>query len=366
MTGHLRGTAIVLAALCVAAGSAACGKAAQVDGPGGLASGSGLEIGVLLPDSTSRFHNFDRPLMQKKIHELCATCRVEVVSAQHDVATQRQQVDAMITKKAKVLILDAVDSRSLRSSVENARKAGIHVVAYDRLAEGPVSAFASFDGEQVGRLQGEALLKALGAKAHGGQIVMMNGASTDPNSAWFRQGALAALKGKVKIGKAYETVGWRPVNAHMNMSGAISALGADSIDGVYSANDGLASGIISALKAAKIEPLPPVTGQDAELAAMQRIVKGEQYMSVYKPFKPEANAAAAMAVALVRGEKVGNIAKDKINSPTDHNIPAVLLTPVSVTADNIKDTVIKDGMYTIDQICTPKYESACAKAGLTT
>ncbi|TJZ58991.1 sugar ABC transporter substrate-binding protein [Streptomyces piniterrae] len=365
MNVRLQGAAVLLVALCVATGSAACGKAKEAERAGGPASGNGVDIGVLLPDSTARFYNFDRPLIEKKIHELCPSCSVEAVSAQHDVATQQQQMDAMITKRAKVLILDAVDSKSLRSSVDSARRAGTEVIAYDRLAEGPISGFVSFDGERVGRLQGEALLKALGAKAHGGQIVMMNGSSTDPNAAWFEKGALAALKSKVRIGKSYETVGWRPANANINMSGAIAALGADRIDGVYSANDGLASGIISALKAAKIEPLPPVTGQDAELAAMQRIVKGEQYMSVYKPFKPEAYTAATMAVALVRGERLDGIAKDRINSATTRDIPAVLLTPISVTAGNIKNTVVKDGMYTIDQICTPKFASACEKAGLT-
>ncbi|UKY48317.1 sugar ABC transporter substrate-binding protein [Streptomyces inhibens] len=365
MNARLRGAAVVLAGLCMVAGPAACGEAGGAHEPTGPASGGALKIGVLIPDSTSRFHYFDKPLIEKKIHQLCGECTVETVSAQHDVATQQQQMDAMITKQVNVLILDATDSKSLRAPVENARRAGIPVVAYDRLVEGPVSGYVSFDGAKVGRLQGEALLRALGDKAHSSQIVMMNGASTDPNSAWFKAGALSVLQGKVRIGKAYNTAGWRPEVANANMSGAIAALGAENIDGVYSANDGLASGIISALKAAKVDPLPPITGQDAELTAIQRIVAGEQYMTVLKPFKPEADAAATMAVALARGEKLDDIAKQRINSPTTHGIPAVLLTPVPVTVQHIKDTVIKDGMYTIDQICTPKYASACAKAGLT-
>ncbi|MFE3883811.1 sugar ABC transporter substrate-binding protein [Streptomyces lydicus] len=365
MRTRLRGAAAVLAGLCLLAGPAACGKAAGVHEPGGPGSAGALKIGVLLPDNTSRLYHFDKPLIEKKIHQLCPACTVEVVSAEHDVATQQQQMDAMITKRVRVLILDAVDSKSLRSPVESARAARIPVVAYDRLVEGPVSAYVSFNGRRVGQLQGEALLQALGDRARGARIVMMNGDSTDPNSAWFEQGALDVLRGKVTIAKSYETAGWRPENANSNMSAAISSLGAGNIDGVYSANDGLAAGIISALEAAKVSPLPPVTGQDAELAAIQRIVTGDQYMTVHKPFGPEAGTAAAMAVALGRGKKLDGITTHTVNSPTTRGIPAVLLTPVSVTVHRIKDTVVKDHTYTIEQICTPKFASACQKAGLT-
>ncbi|MGA5097332.1 substrate-binding domain-containing protein [Streptomyces lavendulocolor] len=357
--------ALAAAGLALTAGLTACGNAAEVREPGTGVDRDGRSIGLLLPDDTNRFNAFDRPLFEQRVAALCPDCEVESASAQADVATQQQQVDAMITKGVRVLVLDAVDSRSLRSSVERAREAGIEVVAYDRLVEGPISAYVSFDGERVGRLQGEALLRALGDRARDGQIVMMNGAATDPNSAWFKRGALAALEGRVAIGKAYDTAEWLPVNAHMNMSGAIASLGADSIDGVYSANDGLAAGIISALKSAKIRPLPPVTGQDADLAGIQRIVAGEQYMTVYKPFRQEAYAAAEMAVALVRGQRPDGVATGTVDSPTTRDIPSVLLTPVSVTAGDIEKTVIKDGMYTVDQICTPKYAADCERAGLT-
>ncbi|KIZ16226.1 sugar ABC transporter substrate-binding protein [Streptomyces natalensis] len=360
----IRHAVVVLAGLCLAVGAGACGLAREAGGSNQHPAG-GLTIGLLLPDYTSRMQKFDKPLVEKRIQERCPACRVEFASAQHDVATQQAQVDAMITKGVKVMILDAVDSRSLRHSIENAHRAGIKVIAYDRLAEGPISGYVSFDGDRVGRLQGQELLRAMGAKAHGGQIVMMNGDVSDPNSAWFRQGALAVLRGRVHIGKAYETTGWRPEVAHTNMSGAISALGADRIDGVLSANDGLAAGVISAMKAAKMQPLPPVTGQDVELSAIQRIVRGEQYMSVYKPFVYEANAAADMAVALVHGKSLAPITRHTVNSPTTRGVPAVLLTPIAVTVHNVKGTLVKDGMYTVDQICTPPYAAACAKAGLT-
>ncbi|MFF3767717.1 substrate-binding domain-containing protein [Streptomyces sp. NPDC001922] len=347
-----------------------CGQAKESGGSGeeslsGGREGTGVTIGLLLPDShTARWEAFDRPLIEQKIKELCADCRVEYANGQGSVATQQQQVDTMITKRVDVIVLDPVDYKSLRSSVKEADRAGIPVVSYDRLAEGPISGYVSFDGNEVGRLQAEALLRAMGKKADGGRIVMMNGDPTDPNAAWFREGALSVLEDKVRIGKEYDTPQWSPENAHIDMSGAISALGPGSIDGVYSANDALASGIVSALKSGNVTPLPPITGQDAELNGVQRIVKGEQSMTVYKPFKPEAEAAAAMAVALGRGESPDSVAQDRISTSTATNVPAVLLTPVPLTVDTIKDTVVKDGMYTIDQICTAKFRSACERAGL--
>jgi ABC-type xylose transport system substrate-binding protein len=151
--------------------------------------------------------------------------------------------------------------------------------------------------------------------------------------------------------------------AAQKMTAAITQLGAKNIAGVYSANDGMAGGIITALKAAGITV--PVTGQDAELAAVQRIVTGEQYMSVYKPYAPEADAAAEMAVALAQGKSLDSIAKDKVDSGSAKGIPAVLVPVTSLTKDNINDTVIKDGVYTADEICTGKYKAACDKAGVT-
>ncbi|MFF9785257.1 substrate-binding domain-containing protein [Streptomyces nigrescens] len=360
----LREAAVIVAAVSLAVGLAACGT---VGGPGGNASGGDdFKIGLLFPDNqVTRYEQFDRPLVESKIKELCADCTVEHANAQADVATQQQQVASMIAKKVRVLILDAVDTKAVRSAVEEADQAGIPVVAYDRLAEGPISAYVSFDPEQVGRLQGEGLLTALGDRAGGGQIVMMNGDPRDRAAALFKKGALSVLQGRVKIGKAYDTPGWRPEIANANMSRAITTLGADRIDGVYAVNDGMASGVIAALKSAKVTSLPPVTGQDAELVAVQRIVVGDQYMSVYKPFKSEATAAAEMAVALGRGGSLDHIAKDRISTPTTKAVPAVVLTPLSVTVNNIKDTVVKDGMYTLDQICTPAFASACKKAGLT-
>ncbi|GGV72631.1 ABC transporter substrate-binding protein [Streptomyces griseoloalbus] len=365
----MRRAAVAIAASAMAVSLAACGSAAESgdkkDSGESAAKGDDIKVGLLLPENqTARYEKFDKPLIEKKVKELTNN-KGEVVyaNAKQDASLQNQQVDTMVTNKVDVLIVDAVDSKAIAGSVKKAKDAGIPVVAYDRLAEGPIDAYTSFDNVTVGKTQGEALLEALGDKAKDGQIVMMNGSSTDPNAAMFKEGAHSVLDGKVKVGREYDTKEWKPENANANMEGAISALGKDKIVGVYSANDGMAGGIITALKAAGIDDIP-VTGQDAELAGVQRIVTGEQYMSVYKPYPQEANIAAEMAVLLAQGKSLDSIAKDKVDSPTTKGVAAVLVPVVSLTQENINDTVIKDGIYTVQEICTGKYKAACDKIGL--
>ncbi|MEW2085418.1 substrate-binding domain-containing protein [Streptomyces sp. NPDC005283] len=369
MNMRMRRAAVAVAATTMAVSLAACGSAKESGDKtkeSGAAKGDAVTIGLLLPENqTARYEKFDKPLIEKKISELTnGKAKVVYANAKQDATLQNQQVDTMITNKVDALIVDAVDSKAIAGSVKKAKDEGIPVVAFDRLAEGPIDGYTSFDNEEVGHVQGKALLAALGAKAKDGQIVMMNGAITDPNAKLFKKGAKAELDGKVNVGREYDTKEWKPENANANMEAAITALGKDKIIGVYSANDGMAGGIITALKAAGLAKLPPVTGQDAELAGVQRIVAGEQFMSVYKPYAPEAAAAAEMAVALAKGEKLDSIAKSKTDSPTAKGIPSVLVPVVSLTKDNIKDTVVKDGVYTVAEICTPKYKAACGALGL--
>jgi D-xylose transport system substrate-binding protein len=367
---RMRRAAVAVATTAMAVSLAACGSAKESDGgsdssDSAAKKGDDIKVGLLLPENqTARYEKFDKPMIEKKVKELTNN-KGEVVyaNAKQDASLQNQQVDTMVTNKVDVLIVDAVDYKAIAGSVKKAKEAGIKVVAFDRLAEGPIDAYTSFDNVTVGKTQGDALLEALGDKAKDGQIVMMNGSSTDPNAAQFKEGAHSALDGKVKVGREYDTKEWKPENANANMEGAISALGKDKIVGVYSANDGMAGGIITALKAAGISDIP-VTGQDAELAGVQRIVTGEQYMSVFKSYPKEAEVAAEMAVKLAKGESLDSIANDKVDSASAKGIPAVIVPVVSLTKDNIKETVIKDGFYTIDEICGGKYKTACDKIGL--
>ncbi|WKK24321.1 substrate-binding domain-containing protein [Streptomyces olivoreticuli] len=368
MNKRLRRVTVAMAAASMAAGLAACGSAAESSGGGKEKGKDGkkLTIGLLLPENqTARYERFDKPLIEKKIKELAGTqTTVLYDNAKQDASVQQQQVDTMITKKVDALIIDAVDAKSIASSVKKADDKGIPVVAYDRLAEGPVKAYTSVDNERVGKIQGESLLKELGDNAAKGDIVMMNGSVTDPNAKMYKDGAHSVLDGKVTIGKEYDTKEWKPENANENMKGAISSLGKGKIVGVYSANDGMAGGIITALKSAGFDKLPPVTGQDAELSAVQRILADEQFMSVYKPYKPEADAAAELAVALAQGKDVDSVAQTTVDSDSQKKIPSVIVAPFALTKEGIGEFVGKEGFFNLDEICTAKYKAQCDKAGL--
>ncbi|MFD3695510.1 sugar ABC transporter substrate-binding protein [Streptomyces sp. NPDC058646] len=366
MNAHLGRATAVVAVSAITLTLTACGGAEDADGRPGSGKGHAIKVGLLLPENqTARYEKFDKPLIEKEVAALTrGKGEVVYANAKQDAATQNSQVDTMITNKVDVLIIDAVDAKAIAGAVKRAKDAGIPVVAYDRLAEGPIDAYTSFDNEDVGKVQGKALLDALGDKAKDGQIVMMNGSVTDPNAKLFKSGAHFVLDGKVNIGKEYDTVEWKPENANTNMAAALSALGKSKIVGVYSANDGMAGGIITALKAAGLSTLPPVTGQDAELAGVQRIVAGEQFMTVYKPYAPEAAAAAEMAVALAQGEKIDGVINQMVDSPTTKGVPSVLIPGVALTKANVKSTVVDDGVYTVDEICTDKYRAACEEIGL--
>jgi D-xylose transport system substrate-binding protein len=175
-------------------------------------------VGLLLPSrAVPRWEHADKPFIEQRLKELCPRCTVEYVNAENDAARQRQQMMSMITKGVEVLILDAADTRAIRSSIQEARKADIPVVSYDRLAEGPISGYVTVDGGQVGRLQGEALLTAMDDRANGENVVMLNGDPTSPNAAWYKRGALSVMTGKVTISRSYDTLGWSKDNAHTNM-----------------------------------------------------------------------------------------------------------------------------------------------------
>ncbi|MGY5090688.1 sugar ABC transporter substrate-binding protein [Streptomyces sp. 900105755] len=366
MNATMRRVVIGTAAVSMALSLAACGKAGddkKSDSSSSSSSG-GKTIGLLLPDSvTARYEKFDHPYFEAQVKKLCADCTVDYANAAGDAAKQAQQVSTMVTKGVKVIVISAQDSAAIKSSIDAAVAKGVKVVAYDRLAQGKVSAYVSFDNVKVGELQGQALLDALGSKATTkSKIVMINGDDADPNAGQFKQGAHKALDGKVDI--AYEQSGlWKDTVAAQKMKAAITQLGAKNIAGVYSANDGMAGGIATTLKGAGISGIP-LTGQDAELAGIQRIVAGTQSSTVYKAFKPEADAAATIAVDLLQGKSISSLATSTQTSGSGDKVPSQLLTPVSVTKANIKDTVIKDGLYTVSDICTSEFAKACKAANL--
>ncbi|MEU6417777.1 sugar ABC transporter substrate-binding protein [Streptomyces spiralis] len=367
----MRRIAIAVAAPTLTFSLAACGA---LGGSGSSADasptkGDAVKVGLLLPDTDiARYDKFDAPMIRSKVAELTKKQGVvDYANAGASASKQADQMQRMIDEKVDVILLDAVDSHAIAAQVKKAKDAGIPVIAYDRLAEGPIDAYISFDNELVGEVQGRSLLEALGSGADtSDKIVMMNGSPTDPNAKQFKEGALNQLNGKVTIAKSYDTTDWKPKKAEANMAQAITEIGRANIAGVYSANDGMAGGIIKALKAAGVTKMPPITGQDADLDAVQRILTGEQYMTVYKSLPTEAENAAEMAIAKVQGKDIqfDALTRDKVDNATRKGIPAQLVPVVALTKGNIKDTVLADGIYKVSDICTAPYKSACAAADL--
>ncbi|WP_241827066.1 sugar ABC transporter substrate-binding protein [Streptomyces graminilatus] len=367
----VRRTAIAVTAAASAFSLAACGVIDSGSDSSGSAEpkkGDDITVGLLLPEKkTKRFEQFDYPLFKKQVATLTnGKGKVVYANALGDKEKQNQQFDEMVAAKVDVVVVDSIDAKTIAPSIERAKQANIPVIAYDRLAEGPIDAYVSHDNELVGEVQGRSLVEALGDKASTSKIVMINGSLTDPNSGRFKTGAMNELQGKVQIAASYDTKDWEPEIAKANMEAAIKSVGLSNIAAVYSANDGMADAVIDALKEAGASKVPPVTGQDADLAAVQRIVSGEQFMTVYKSFILEANNAASIAVAKVQGRDIefDALTRDKVDSPTEKKIPAMLVPVVALTKENIDDTVIQDGVYTVQDICTPKLAADCAEIGL--
>ena len=358
-------------AMVVAMGLAACGgddddgSADKASGEGG---GSGKKIALLLPETkTTRYEEKDRPLFTAKVKELCPDCEVIYANATQDPNKQQQQAEAAITNGADVIVLDAVDVKSVGPIVQHANQKDIPVIAYDRLIpDQDIAYYVSFDNVKQGRIQAQTLLDKLGSGADGESIVMVNGAPTDPSAGDYKKGAHQVFdKSAVKVAKEYDTPDWSPDKAQRQMEQAITALGKDGFAGVYSANDGMASGIIAAMKSAGIKPSSrPTTGGDSEAAAIQRILTGEQYSTIYLAIKKQAETSAQLAVAAAQGKPApAGLVNGKVDNGTEQ-VPSVLLSPIAVTKDNINDTVIKDGFLTPAEICTGPYAAACAKAGI--
>jgi D-xylose transport system substrate-binding protein len=373
MNTTLRRTVIATAAVSMALGMAACGKAGSSStsssspaaSSGSTAAAAGGTIGLLLPDNvTPRYASFDRPDITSKIQSLCSSCKVDFQDAAGSAATQAQQMSTMVANGDKVIILDPEDNVGIASSVKAAVAAGVKVVSYDRLSNGPVSGYVSYDNEKVGELQGAGLLAYLGSKATPStKIVEIDGAASDPNAAQFKAGFKEAINGKVDV--AFDESGeWLATTANQQATAAISQLGAKNIAAVYSANDTMGDGIETALKAAGIPDLL-ATGQDAGIDGIQRILAGTQYSTVYKAFAPEADAAATMAVDLLQGQPITSVATSTTTSLSGNSVPAELLTPVLVTKSNVESTVMAAKMYTYAEICTTALVSDCTAAGVT-
>jgi D-xylose transport system substrate-binding protein len=357
------GKGMAIAAISIAILAAGCGSD---DDQGGGGGGDAKTVALFLPESkTARYETKDRPAFTRKLEQLCPSCKLIYSNANQDPARQQQQVEAAITQQADILVLDPVDSAAAAGMVTRARQAEIPVISYSRpILDADIDYFVSNDNERVGVLQAKALverMKAIGKPR--GNIVMINGSPQDSAAGDFKRGAHKVLDSSgLKIVAEYDTPDWSPDKAQQEMDQAITKVGRSRIDGVYAANDGTAGGAIAAMTAAGFGELPPITGQDAELAAVQRILAGEQYMTVYKKITPQAEAAAELAAALVQGkEPPAGLVNGKFDNGRE-SVPSVFTDMDGVTRGNVKTSIVDDGFWTARQLCTGAYARACEKA----
>jgi D-xylose transport system substrate-binding protein len=362
--------ALTLGVCAIAAvGVAACGSDDNDSGSTGGGSSTTAatkadKVAVLLPDTKSsvRWETQDRRYLADAFKK--AGVPYTIVNAQGDPATQRSQADQALTNGAKVILLVDLDPGSGAAIINTAHARGAKVIDYDRLTlGGKADYYISFNNETVGKLQGQGLVKCLGGSGKP-VVAELNGAPTDNNATLFANGYNSVLdplysSGKLTKGPNQSVPEWDNQKALTIFEQMLQQKN-NKIDGVLAANDGLANSVISALNARKLGK-KPVTGQDATAEGIQHILAGEQCMTVYKPIKQEADAAAKVAIALAKKQQPQ--ASDKTaNKGT--STPSVLLTPLSVTKDNINDTVIKDGFLKASDICQGKYKQYCAPAGI--
>ncbi|AMV43489.1 D-xylose ABC transporter substrate-binding protein [Paraburkholderia caribensis] len=303
------------------------------------------EIGFCIDDLRVERWSRDRDYFVAAATKLGA--KVSVQSADASEARQISQIENLISRGVDVIVIVPFNSKTLGNVVAEAHKAGIKVVSYDRLIlDADVDAYISFDNEKVGELQAQGVFNAQPK----GNYFLLGGAPTDNNAKMLREGQLKVLKpaidrGDVKIVGQQWVPEWSAATALRITEDALTANN-NKIDAIVASNDGTAGGAIQALAAQKMAGKVPVSGQDADLAAVKRVIAGTQTMTVYKPLKLIAGEAAKLAVDLAKGDKPAYNAKyDNGKKQVD----TVLLQPTLLTKSNV-DVVIKDGFYTQAQL----------------
>lgn len=273
---------------------------------------------------------------------------VNVQAANNDDAKQISQAESLISQGVDVLVIVPNNAEATAAIIEKAHAEGIKVIAYDRLIKNSdLDLYISFDNERVGEMQATAITKLVPK----GKYVYIGGADTDNNAHLFKKGAFNILQplidaGDIEVVYDQFTKEWNPANALANMENALTA-NSNKIDAVVAANDGTAGGVIQALASQGLDGKVPVSGQDAELAAAQRIVEGTQTMTVYKPIKSLAEKVADIAVKMANDEKIDT---DKVINNGKIDVPSILLDPVAVDKSNIDATLIADGFHTKEDV----------------
>jgi D-xylose transport system substrate-binding protein len=351
--------------------ASACGGDDGSSGGGGGDSGAAKKVGVILPDATTspRWEANDRPSLKKAFDD--AGIESDIQNAGGDTAKFGTICDSMINEGVKVLMIVNLDSESGAACLKKAASSGIVSIDYDRLTlGGGASYYVSFDNVVVGQLMGQGLDKCLtdAGKAKG-NIIFIDGAETDNNAALFKQGYEEALKPKIDSGD-YTLVG--DVSGEWDANKAATAFDGlytkakGKIDGIVSANDTMAGGIIARLKANGLAGKVPVTGQDASIEGLQRVLAGTQCMTVYKNTALEADLASKLAIAVIKGDKSAADAlatKTVPDTTANTDVKSALATPEAITKDNVKK-VIDDGYQKAADVCTGEFAKLCTAAGI--
>ncbi|MBT2678746.1 D-xylose ABC transporter substrate-binding protein [Bacillus sp. ISL-35] len=334
----------VLVLVVSGCGQDAGGKGASSDAKD---EGNGkLRIGLSVSDLTLERWQHDRDFFVDKAEELGADVLVQ--SANGDEAKQVSQIQNMISQDIDALVIIAINSDALTTVVDQAKAEGIPVLAYDRLVNGTdIDAYVSFDNVRVGEMQAEYLVE----KVPTGKYFLMGGSPTDNNAKMFREGQMNIIqplvdKGDIEVVGDQWAKGWDANEALKIMENALTA-NKNDIDVVVASNDSTAGGAIQALEAQGLAGKVAISGQDADLAGVQRIAEGLQTMTVYKPIKAIAEKSAEVAVQLAKGEKPE--ADSTVNNGK-LDVPFIKLDPIKVGKENIVDTVIKDGFHSYDDV----------------
>ena len=340
-------------------------------GSGGTSEAAGGKVGVILPDATTspRWEANDKPSLEKAFGD--AGIEADIQNAQGNVDNFGKICDSMINEKVDVIMIVNLDSDSGKACLDKATAVGILSIDYDRLTlGGGAQYYVSFDNVKVGELMGQGLETCLNTdNKTTANIAYVNGDPKDNNASLFKEGYVKALAPKIDSGD-YSLVGdtsgyWDATKAGDAIEQLLTAE-KGNIDGIVSANDTMAGGIIARLRAQGLNGKVPVTGQDASIEGLQNILAGDQCMTVYKNTNLEAETAAKLAIALINGSKEeadALVTGTVPDSVTGKDVPSVLATPESITADTVAK-VVADGFADKAELCAGDFAKLCTQYGV--
>jgi D-xylose transport system substrate-binding protein len=325
---------------------------------------------VILPEtaSSARWEGFDRPMIQAAMQ--AEGLDPDIQNAQGDVQKFSTLADGMISQGVKVLVIGSINSEVGSSVAAKAKARGIPVIDYDRLNLGGTSDYyVSFDNVKVGELQGQGLSDALKGK-QGAQVIEIEGAPTDNNATLFHEGQEKVLKplydnGTLKLVQSQQIDNWDNQKGGQVFEQILTGNGG-KVDGVVAANDGLAGAVITVLRKNGLNGKVPVTGQDATADGLKAILAGDQYMTVFKAIKLEAEATAKLAAALAKNDKsaADAIATDTVKDPKgNRDVKSVLAEPKLITKNEVK-TVISEGYVKASEVCVGDLATVCTQLGI--